>query len=112
MRHGFQGTPRLFFAADEVGLIWFAVEEDLGVKFFSNTTEWAVDDIKSFLRDGGRLIILLMTFSSYAFRSLRDALSLIDELNFVFSTSILVCETLHYGIGEVVEFKIAGDWTA
>jgi len=61
-------------------------------KFFNNTTERIVDDLKITLKKGSRVNIAAASFSIYAYQLLKKELQQIESLNFIFTNEVFTEE--------------------
>ena len=62
------------------------------MKNFDNKTKRLVDDLKSELHKGNKLRIAAASFSIYAYEALKNELSKIDELQFLFTSDLITKE--------------------
>ena len=62
------------------------------MKNFDNKTKRLVDDLKSELHKGNKLRIAAASFSIYAYEALKNELSKIDELQFLFTSDLFTKE--------------------
>ena len=64
------------------------------MQLFDNINHKLTDDLKKTIKPGTKISIAAATFSIYAFEELKDQLSKIDELRFIFTSPTFVQENL------------------
>ena len=63
-------------------------------EIINNTNKLLGDDLKNEIKQGSRLRIAASCFSIYAYDALKNELSAIDELKFLFTTPTLIAEQI------------------
>ncbi len=61
-------------------------------QLIDNTNQTLRDDLMTSIRPGSRVSIAAASFSIYAFQELREQLSEIDELRFIFTSPSFITE--------------------
>ncbi|MDR3241993.1 MAG: DEAD/DEAH box helicase family protein [Lactobacillaceae bacterium] len=64
------------------------------MKYFNNTTDRVIDDLKHELRAHSKLKIAAASFSIYAYENLKKELEKIDELEFLFTSNLFTKENV------------------
>lgn len=61
------------------------MQDDKTPKFFNNVNDRVIDDLKVTIKSGSKIQIAAASFSIYAFQSLKDELSQVENLEFLFT---------------------------
>ena len=61
-------------------------------KIINNISEFVIDDLKAKLSKGSKVSIAAASFSIYAFEALKEELSQIDDLRFIFTSPTFIKE--------------------
>ncbi len=62
------------------------------MEFINNTTKTLKDDLSVEIKQGSKISIAAACFSIYAFQQLKEELSQIDELRFIFTSPTFLAE--------------------
>lgn len=75
-----------------ITVISINLELNMDVKIIDNISSTLKDDLSSDIKQGSKLSIMASCFSIYAFQELKDELSKIEELNFIFTSPTFISE--------------------